>query len=173
MRRRLHETEPSPLRTNRRLFSQAPRHGALWEFGRAQRHSLDRGKRGQVASSPAAARALAHGLHADAGLGAVRRARARLCRLAAGANHRAEDRGGLAGQHFGQGASRRYGRSKKTVRKPSGARGEDSRPRFIWWPVMSGRPSASRSRLDSAPMGRRVASSSKAGPAKSPPGSEP
>ena len=65
------------------------------------------------------------------------------------------------------------GALKKTVRKPSGARGEDSRPRFIWWPVMSGRPSASRSRLDSAPMGRRGASSSKAGPAKSPPGSEP
>ena len=65
------------------------------------------------------------------------------------------------------------GALKKTARNPSGVRGEDSRPRFIWWPVMSGRPSASRSRPDSAPMGRRVASSSKAGPAKSPPGSAP
>ena len=55
------------------------------------------------------------------------------------------------------------GALKKTGRSPSGDHEEDSLPRFIWLPQMSGRPSASRSRQGSPPMDRKGASSSKAG----------
>lgn len=65
------------------------------------------------------------------------------------------------------------GALKKTARSPSVDPAEDSRPRFIWLPVMSGRPSVSRSRRATVPTGRKAASSWKAGKMKSPPGSRP
>ena len=49
------------------------------------------------------------------------------------------------------------GALKKTARKPLDDRGEDSPPRFIWLPVMSGRPFVSPSRRASAPTGPRGA----------------
>jgi len=49
------------------------------------------------------------------------------------------------------------GALKKTARKPLDDRGEDSQPRFIWLPVMSGRPFVSPSRQASAPTGPKVA----------------
>mgnify|MGYP001791413326 CR=1 FL=1 len=55
------------------------------------------------------------------------------------------------------------GALKKTGRKPWADPAEDSRPRFIWLPVMSGRPSVSPSREATAPTGRKAANSSKAG----------
>lgn len=51
------------------------------------------------------------------------------------------------------------GALKKTVHSPSDDPGEDSLPRFIWLPQMSGRPSASRSQRDKPPTGRKVESS--------------
>ena len=42
------------------------------------------------------------------------------------------------------------GALKKTARKPLGAPGEDSRPRFIWLPVMSGQHYASPSQRGNA-----------------------
>lgn len=48
---------------------------------------------------------------------------------------------------------------KKTDRSPLGAPGEDSHPRFIWWPQMSERPSVSRSQPEKQAMPRRGARS--------------
>jgi len=50
------------------------------------------------------------------------------------------------------------GALKKTVRNPSDARGADSRPRFIWLPVMSGQHYVSPSQRDNAPTGQKDAS---------------
>jgi transposase len=55
------------------------------------------------------------------------------------------------------------GALKKMGRNPSGAPEEDSRPRFIWWPQMSGRPSASHSRPGKPPMGLKGANCSRLG----------
>ncbi len=63
------------------------------------------------------------------------------------------------------------GALKKTGRRPSGDLAEDSQPRFIWLPVMSGRPFASHSRPGNAPMAPKAAGSSKAGAPKSRQGS--
>ena len=52
---------------------------------------------------------------------------------------------------------------KKTGRNPSDVPAEDSQPRFIWLPQMSGRPSVSRSRRDRPRTDPKGASSSKAG----------
>ena len=51
------------------------------------------------------------------------------------------------------------GALKKTGRKPSDALGEDSRPRFIWLPVMSGQHYVSPSRRANARTAPRAASS--------------
>lgn len=48
------------------------------------------------------------------------------------------------------------GALKKTDRRPLGAPAEDLQPRFIWLPVMSGRPSVSRSRRASVPMAPKL-----------------
>jgi len=51
------------------------------------------------------------------------------------------------------------GALKKTDPSPSGVPGEDSQPRFIWWPQMSERPSVSRSRPEKQATPRRGARS--------------
>jgi len=51
------------------------------------------------------------------------------------------------------------GALKKTGRKPSDVLGEDSRPRFIWLPAMSGQHYVSASRRANAPTAPRGASS--------------
>ena len=51
------------------------------------------------------------------------------------------------------------GALKKTGHNASDDLAEDSQPRFIWLPQMSGRPSASRSRRDRPPMARKEESS--------------
>lgn len=51
------------------------------------------------------------------------------------------------------------GALKKTANSPSADRAEDLQPRFIWLPVMSGQPSASRSLRDNVPMARKEGSS--------------
>lgn len=51
------------------------------------------------------------------------------------------------------------GALKKTDRSPSDDPAEDSRPRFIWLPAMSGQHYASPSPQDRAPTGRRDANS--------------
>ena len=50
------------------------------------------------------------------------------------------------------------GAQKKTVSNQSDVPEEDSQPRFIWLPEMSGQPFASRSRPDKPPTDRRGAS---------------
>jgi transposase len=55
------------------------------------------------------------------------------------------------------------GALKKTVLKALADPEEDSRPRFIWLPQMSGQHYVSAYQQDSAPMDRRAGSSSKSG----------
>lgn len=50
------------------------------------------------------------------------------------------------------------GALKNTARRPLAVRAEDSPSRFIWWPQMSGRPSASRFPPDRPPMSPKAAS---------------
>ncbi len=61
------------------------------------------------------------------------------------------------------------GALKKTGRSPSGDPGEDSQPRFIWLPQMSGRPFASPSPQDRLRTGLRAANSLKHGGRPGPP----
>ena len=65
------------------------------------------------------------------------------------------------------------GALKKTARRPSDAPAADSPPRFIWWPQMSGRPSALRSRPGKPPTAPKVANSSKPGRRRGLQGSKP
>jgi transposase len=62
------------------------------------------------------------------------------------------------------------GALKKTARRPSDALVEDSPPRFIWWPQMSGRLSVSASPPDRRPTARRAESSWKHGRQPNPKG---
>lgn len=62
------------------------------------------------------------------------------------------------------------GALKKTGRRPSGDPAEDSLPRFIWLPQMSGRPSGFHSRPASLVTRRRAGSSSIAGKKGNPKG---
>ena len=60
------------------------------------------------------------------------------------------------------------GALKKTGRSPLAAPAEDSQPRFIWLPQMSGQPSASRSRPERLPTARKEESSLRAGRKRGP-----
>jgi len=61
------------------------------------------------------------------------------------------------------------GALKKTGRRPLDAPAEDSQPRFIWWPQMSGRPSAFRSPQGRPPMVRKAENSLRRGSQRSRP----
>ena len=60
------------------------------------------------------------------------------------------------------------GALKKTGLSPSGDHAEDSPPRFIWLPQLSGRPSASPSRQEKLPMARKAVNSLSHGGKRSP-----
>ena len=106
-------TDPSAIRTDRPLFSEAARNPAIQPSGGTQCDSLHRRERGEVAQASRLPRSLAHGLHPDAGVGEKRSAPTGVHRLATGANHPSENRGGVSGQHLGQSASRRHRSFKK------------------------------------------------------------
>ena len=105
--------DPSPVRADRTLFSQAPRHAEIWPFGGSQCDPLHCREWREVAQAANLSGALAHDLHPHAGLDKEWSAGAGLRGTPARTDDPLQNRGGIARQHLHQGASRRHRRIKK------------------------------------------------------------
>src|SRR5258708_24145856 len=149
----------SPVRTNRGLLAHATGQRESDQPQCSERLPVRGGARLQVAGASQALRQLAHDLYAHEPLEQEWCARLGVRATAASPDRAHQDRGGVLGQHHGEGSSRWDRGAKKTARKPLESPAADGQPRFIWLPRMLEPPPPSRSRPARRTMRPRVARS--------------